>query len=539
MGIGTTTPAEPLDVVGTARMDNSIVEGTLYTGDSVQHWGDGGTGMYFGTDEVLLKTASTTALTINSSQNATFAGDLAISAGALSITADGSNATVMSESGSGDFEINTAGTMVLDSSGEIQVRDDGSTYGYIFNNSNNLAIKSAVNDADMKFIGVDNSSSITALLLDMSDAGAAYFNSWIYTASGGIGRDAHNVIDFSTDNQITAKTNNTTALTINSSQNATFGGTINSGSITTTGHLQVSSSYPRIYLTDTDTNDDYSIINNNGTFIVYNDTDSSIPLAIAGDNKVTILGNLDFSNNKGLTWAGSHSVRVESNVLKLNASGGIQLQNNATFQGSITGKDSGIVIDSIGGPYGRIHGTSAIFLGGGSTTSVQLSAALLPDSDSARALGSSTRYWSHGYIDAVTTTGNVIVGGTIEAQNSVEIGYQTNTSGTTGTTFLELDNNVGGDLSQQQTFIDFKFTDANANYTPQVRIGAQVGPDADADSIEKEGAGSFVVYTAPIGSDSSGNSSGLAESMRVSHDGDVLVSVDAEIGMAQDFSDIR
>ena len=108
---------------------------------------------------------------------------------------------------------------------------------------------------------------------------------------------------------------------------------------------------------------------------------------------------------------------------------------------------------------------------------------------------------------------------------ALEIGLSTNTSGSsTGTTFLELDNNVGGDISQQQTFIDFKFTDTNANYTPQVRIGAQVGPDADANAISKEGAGSFVVYTAPIGSDESGNSSGLAESMRVSHDGDVTIA---------------
>ena len=106
----------------------------------------------------------------------------------------------------------------------------------------------------------------------------------------------------------------------------------------------------------------------------------------------------------------------------------------------------------------------------------------------------------------------------------LEIGYQTNTTTTTGTTFLELDNNVGSDISQQQTFIDFKFTDTNANYTPQVRIGAQVGPDADANAISKEGAGSFVVYTAPVGSDESGNSSGLAESMRVSHDGDVTIA---------------
>jgi hypothetical protein len=42
----------------------------------------------------------------------------------------------------------------------------------------------------------------------MSDAGAAYFNSWIYTANGGIGRDAHNVIDFSTDDVVHYKVGN-------------------------------------------------------------------------------------------------------------------------------------------------------------------------------------------------------------------------------------------------------------------------------------------------------------------------------------------
>jgi hypothetical protein len=93
------------------------------------------------------------------------------------------------------------------------------------------------------------------------------------------------------------------------------------------------------------------------------------------------------------------------------------------------------------------------------------------------------------------------------------------TTTTTGTTLLELWNVNTSDNQQQQSFIDFKFTDTNANFTPQVRIGAQVGPDADANAISKEGAGSFVVYTAPIGSDETGGSTGLAEQFRVSYDG--------------------
>ena len=95
---------------------------------------------------------------------------------------------------------------------------------------------------------------------------------------------------------------------------------------------------------------------------------------------------------------------------------------------------------------------------------------------------------------------------------------QTNTTGTSGTTFLTVHNNVGGDISQQQSFVDFMFTDTNANFTPQVRIGAQVGRDSDASAISKEGAGAFVVYTGD-GTDESGGGS-LSESFRVSYNGD-------------------
>ena len=76
----------------------------------------------------------------------------------------------------------------------------------------------------------------------------------------------------------------------------------------------------------------------------------------------------------------------------------------------------------------------------------------------------------------------------------------TNTSGsTTGTTLVRLTNNpgaslgAGSDLRQQKTFIDFRFLDDNTNETPQVRIGAEIGENGDADTQLKEGRGSFVV----------------------------------------------
>ena len=80
---------------------------------------------------------------INSSGNSYFSGDVSLSAGALSITADGSNATVMAESGSGDFEINTVADIVLDAGGgDILLRDDSTNFGSLTNSSGNLIVKS-------------------------------------------------------------------------------------------------------------------------------------------------------------------------------------------------------------------------------------------------------------------------------------------------------------------------------------------------------------------------------------------------------------
>ena len=95
------------------------------------------------------------------------------------------------------------------------------------------------------------------------------------------------------------------------------------------------------------------------------------------------------------------------------------------------------------------------------------------------------------------------------------------TSTTTGTTLQRLWNYVGGDIQQQKTFIDFVFQDANDNEYPQVRIGAEVGQNGNADTQEKEGSGAFVVYTNNATGVGPGTPTGLAERFRVDYKGDV------------------
>jgi hypothetical protein len=78
------------------------------------------------------------------------------------------------------------GTITLDSSGDIhldadseviRIRHDGGDIGMFQMTSNDLILRSMVSDKDIVFKGNDNGSTISALTLDMSEAGKALFNS--------------------------------------------------------------------------------------------------------------------------------------------------------------------------------------------------------------------------------------------------------------------------------------------------------------------------------------------------------------------------
>ena len=89
------------------------------------------------------------------------------------ITIDGNEIDV----GSGDLTLDVAGDIILDAGGnEIKLKTGGTEWGQIYNSSSNLAIFSSVSDKDLIFQGNDGGSIITALSLDMSDAGTATFN---------------------------------------------------------------------------------------------------------------------------------------------------------------------------------------------------------------------------------------------------------------------------------------------------------------------------------------------------------------------------
>ena len=98
------------------------------------------------------------------------------------ITIDGTEIDLSS----GDLTIDVAGDIILDAGGsDLTFSHDGTTVGRFTDSSSDFVISSLVSDKDMIFKGNDGGSTITALTLDMSGAGAATFNSSV-TAGGDV-----------------------------------------------------------------------------------------------------------------------------------------------------------------------------------------------------------------------------------------------------------------------------------------------------------------------------------------------------------------
>jgi hypothetical protein len=85
-----------------------------------------------------------------------------------------------------DLTVDAEGDIILDANGgNVTFKDDGTAIGDFVNSSSDFVIESKVQDKDIIFKGDDGGSGITALTLDMSEAGNASFNGTV-TANAGL-----------------------------------------------------------------------------------------------------------------------------------------------------------------------------------------------------------------------------------------------------------------------------------------------------------------------------------------------------------------
>lgn len=162
--------------VGRINMDSSnlTLRSAVSDKDVIIQGNDGGANI----SALTLDMSAAGAATFNSSVAATtgtFSGAVTANAGVVvdNITIDGTEIDLSS----GDLTIDVAGDINLDADGgDVIIKDAGTEIGRFANSSSDFVIQSAVSDKDIIFKGNDGGSTITALTLDMSGAGAATFN---------------------------------------------------------------------------------------------------------------------------------------------------------------------------------------------------------------------------------------------------------------------------------------------------------------------------------------------------------------------------
>ena len=135
---------------------------------------------------------------------------------------------------SGDLTIDVAGSIKLDAdSSNIYLSDGGTDIGLLSISSQDLNIRNLISDKDIYFQGNDNGSNFTALTLDMSNAGAASFNSNVTVASTLLlSPDGNNDLIKSTGGVLYLKANE---LSVQNNSGVEFIGNSSSGTIFNNG----------------------------------------------------------------------------------------------------------------------------------------------------------------------------------------------------------------------------------------------------------------------------------------------------------------
>ena len=239
----------------------------------------------------------------------------------LATTSTGIQVTGNIANTSGDLTLDVAGDIILDADGgEIFLKDGGTTFGELsISGGQDFVIQSSVADKDILLVGTDGASIITALTLDMSNAGAATFNAGATfggnsTATNQIATTSvysNNGVFYGATTLDLKDSSAASFLSFASNKNATFTGTAQA---TRLGLGVAPHSTAGLNITSTNQN----IRLNNGSELAVIDLDAN------GGLKFWSHG--DGSNNEILFYQGSGS---GSEVMRINGSGRVGISTSS------------------------------------------------------------------------------------------------------------------------------------------------------------------------------------------------------------------
>ena len=256
--------------------------------------------------------------------------------GAMTFSTLQSGGVAADDISTGDAAVTIAtssGAITLDSptdvnidadSGDINLKDGGTQFGTLSNSSSDFVISSNVQDKDIKFNGNDGGSSITALTLDMSEAGAATFSGSITCATSlTIGSAEMSEADLEQLDGITAGTVAASkAVVVDSNKDASGFRNISATQVST-GTTVVT---------------DDSIVMTPST-----DDTATIAAATNGVLNITTVDNAAAAADINLTADGKISLDAADEI-NLDATGDINLKDGGTQYGTISQSSSDFVV---------------------------------------------------------------------------------------------------------------------------------------------------------------------------------------------------
>ena len=363
-----------------------------------------------------------------------------------------------------DFQGDSGGALSIDLDSEtLDIAGDGA--GISTAGSGNQITISGNHDALTNFVAnehIDHTSVTLTAGTGLSGGGTIASNrtfaveaaqtgiTSVLNTSLVIGRDSDNDIDFATDNQIIFRVDGgdnvifktsgeIEATSLDISGDVDVDGTLEADAITVDGtaldtHIAgvTVTNANHILVTDNEnTNEDNPITFAEGATT----TTGNIGLEMDGDfhynpstGRLTasqLAGTLQTASQTNITGVGTISTGVwngtavasaylDSDTMHLSVAQTITGEKTIDGSDKLYFRDSAIYVHSDADGHLEMVADTGVSLKIGSDEQIMLTdGAFTPTSDSDVDLGSSSKYWKDSYIDTITTTGNVVVGGNL------------------------------------------------------------------------------------------------------------------------------
>ena len=329
-----------------------------------------------------------------------------------------------------NMTLNSGNDIILDADGgNVMLKDNSVWFGNFNHNGNNLAIDAKIDDGDIVFRGKDASSTITALTLDMSDAGKALFNA---------GANFGNSIDVT-------GTTVTDGLTVNSGGTSSFL-SIRNGS--NSSFTKLYSDLNGVTILDVDANNAGSSprfqidvsevqafrITEGGDISFYEDTGSAVKFFWDASAESLCLGNTSAGASLDIRKDSGYAIRAENgsgHYFRVAASGAIEVGGSAFVDASRNITSGTVQATSFSD--GTISGVTFV----DEDNMASNSATKIPTQQSVKA-----------YVDSQTASAGTITGVTNFADNRIlTASGSTTINGESNLTFNGSALNVVGDIT--------------------------------------------------------------------------------------------